>query len=89
MPVPKTQSLIGLRIEHPDVTAQGRRTTPNPPPDLTRAIDAWPDLSEPIKAGVVATVRPQTSVMNRLPGTSPLRFQPFVEGAPAARVIFE
>ena len=33
--------------------------------------------------------RPQTSVMNRLPGTSPLRFQPFVEGAPAAHVIFE
>src|SRR5512135_229666 len=26
--------------------------------------------------------RPQTSVMNRLPGTSPHRFQPFVEGAP-------
>ena len=45
------------------------------------------------RVGLVARAakwsNPQTSVMNRLPGTSPLRFQPFVEGVPAAHVIFE
>jgi hypothetical protein len=44
---------------------------------------------ESIRMATAAMTRPQTSVMNRLPGTSPLRFQPFVEGAPAAHVIFE
>jgi hypothetical protein len=33
--------------------------------------------------------RPQTSVMKRPPGTSPLCFQPFVEGMPEGPVVFE
>ncbi len=46
-----------MRVEAPSLAAQGKRAAQNPPPDLAAVIDAWPDLPEPIRAGIVAMVK--------------------------------
>jgi len=38
------------------LAAQGKRAVQNPPADLAAVIAAWPDLPEPIRAGIVAMV---------------------------------
>lgn len=53
----KSNPQNGLRFACPPVTAQGQRATPNPPPDLAAVIDAWPELPEAIRAGIVAMIR--------------------------------
>ncbi len=46
-----------LRLATLPVAPLGHRAASNLPPDLTAVIDAWPDLPEPIRAGIVAMVK--------------------------------
>ena len=39
------------------MAAQGKRAAQILPPDLAAVADAWPDLPEPIRAGILAMVK--------------------------------
>jgi hypothetical protein len=47
----------GLRLATPDMTAQGQRAARISSPDLAEVLDAWDDLPEPIRAGILAMIR--------------------------------
>jgi hypothetical protein len=46
-----------LRLATPGLAAQGKRATRDQAPDLAEVIDAWPNLPEPIRAGILAMIR--------------------------------
>jgi len=59
-PIGKSNPLTssGLRISRPPLAHPvPTDTRPTLPPDLAAVIDAWPNLPEPIRAGILAMVK--------------------------------
>ncbi len=62
---PKSHEAGELRIASPGLTALGQRAARDEGPDLAEVIDAWPDLAEPIRAGILAMIRSASGSADR------------------------